>query len=215
MSLYLYAVLGEDPPPPPRGSRLRYLACGGLVAVVRAAERVPAPRPAALRRHAEVVRTLWDAAPAVLPARFASIVTDEAELMRALQPRLAELRAALALVRGRAQMTLRVFAPGRPARAAPAREPASGREFLAARAAWWRGADVPGLPALLEALRALHAAERVERHDTPPMAASVYHLVDRARVAEYRRAVAGRRGRLRLRVSGPWPPYAFAPGLGA
>ena len=216
MSLYLFAVLGPDAPPPPRGSRLRHVPCGGLLAVVRATERVPAPRPAALRRHAEVVRKLWDAAPAVVPARFGSVLPDEAALMRELQPRLAELRAALKLVRGRAQMTLRVFDAGgkRPA-AAQAGEPASGREFLAARAAWWRGADVPGLPALLEAVRPLHAAERIERHETPPLAASVYHLVDRARVAEYRRAVSRRRGRMRLRVSGPWPPYAFAPGGGA
>jgi hypothetical protein len=215
LSLYVYAMLGEDPPAAPRGSRLRCVPCGGLVAVVRAVERAPAPRPPALRRHAEVVRQLWEAAPAVLPARFGSVVANEAELMRELQPRLKELRAALRLVRGRAQMTLRVWDAAGKEPAAPAGEPASGREFLAARAAWWRGADVPGLPALLEALRELHAAERIERHQTPPLAASVYHLVDRARVAEYRRAVARRGGRLRLRVSGPWPPYAFAPGVGA
>jgi hypothetical protein len=215
VSLYLYGVLAAEPPPAPRGSRLRYVSCGGLFAVVRALDRLPAAHPAALRRHAAVVQRLWDAAPAVVPARFGSAVADEAELLRELQARLPDLRAALELVRGRAQMTLRVFDTTVKKPGASAGEPASGRAFLAARAAWWRGADVPGLPALLEAVRPLRAAERIERHQAPPLAASVYHLVDRGRVAEYRSVVARRRGRMRLRVSGPWPPYAFAPGVGA
>jgi hypothetical protein len=212
VSLYVYAVLEADAPAP-RGARLRYVSVAGLTVAVRAAARAPAPRPPALRRHAAVVRLLWETAPSVLPARFGSLVADEAELRRELQPRRAELRSALKLVRGRAQMTLRVWsagaAPGGPEAAAER----TGAEYLLARAAWWRGADVPGLPALLKALRPLHAAERIERHTTPPLTASVYHLVDRARVPEYRRALARRRGRMRLRVSGPWPPYAFAPGV--
>jgi hypothetical protein len=212
VSLCVYAVLGPETPAAPAASRLRYVPCGGLTVAVRAAARAPAPRPPALRRHAELVRRLWDAAPAVLPARFGSLVADEAELRRELRPRLRELRAALKLVRGRAQMTLRVFHAGRP-RPVPA--PSTGRQYLDARSAWSRGADVPGLPALLEALRPLRAAERIERHTTPPLAASVYHLVDRGRLAEYRRLLARRRGRLRVRLSGPWPPYAFAPGVDA
>lgn len=214
MSLYLYAVL-ESPPPPTRAlARVRYVACAGLSAAVRSARAAPAPRAPALRRHAEVVHALWEAAPALLPARFGALMADEAELARALVPRRGALRDALALVRGRAQMTLRVFAAGGAVPPAPPAA-ATGTEYLAGRAAWWRAADVPGLAALLEALRPLRAAERVERHEQPPLTASVYHLVDRARVGEYRRAVARARGRLRLRVSGPWPPYAFAAEVGA
>jgi hypothetical protein len=218
VGLYVYAVLEGDPPPLP-GARMRFVSCGGLSVAVRSAPGPPAPRRPALRRHAEVVHRLWDAAPAVLPARFGSLVADEPALLRELQPRLPELRAALRRVRGRAQMTLRVWNPvaGRrgPATSHPDAVPGTGRQYLAARAAFWRGADVPGLPALLEALRPLRAAEHIERHAQAPLAASVYHLVDRARVGEYRRALARGRGRLRLRVSGPWPPYAFAPGVGA
>jgi hypothetical protein len=195
-------------------ARVRYVACGGLTAAVRSVRAAPAPRTPALRRHAEVVRALWERESALLPARFGALVADEAELARALLPRRHALQEALALVRGRAQMTLRVFsdAGGGPA---PAPAPSGGKEYLAGRAAWWRAADVPGLAALLEAVRPLRAAERVERHPLPPLTASVYHLVDRARVGEYRRAVSRGRGRLRLRVSGPWPPYAFAAEVGA
>jgi hypothetical protein len=212
LSLYLYAVL-ESPPPAPAPARVRYVACAGLTAAVRDARAVPAPRTPALRRHAQVVHALWEASPALLPARFGALMADEAELARALVPRRGALREALALVRGRAQMTLRVFATRGTPPAPP--EAATGTEYLAGRAAWWRAADVPGLAALLEALRPLRAAERMERHGQPPLTASVYHLVDRARVGDYRRLLARSRGRLRVRVSGPWPPYAFAAEVGA
>jgi hypothetical protein len=44
--------------------------------------------------------------------------------------------------------------------------------------------------------------------------ASAYHLVPRERVEEYRAALAAvaETPALRVTVSGPWPPYAFAPG---
>lgn len=204
----MYAVLDEAGPRP-RLPRLRYVGCGQVCAAVRAARHAPRPRPAALRCHADVVHRLWRDAPAVLPVRFGTVVGDDESLCRELRPREAELRSALDLVRGRAQMTLRVFRPG-PPRPAPAPPAVSGREFLERRTAFWRGADVPGLPALLRALRPLTEAERIERHDSAPLTASVYHLVDRGRVRDYRRALARGRGALRLRLSGPWPAYAFA-----
>jgi hypothetical protein len=53
----------------------------------------------------------------------------------------------------------------------------------------------------------------VERHDAPPLLVSLYHLVARGEAARYRRAVTGAAAGLGLQVlvSGPWPPYAFAP----
>jgi hypothetical protein len=43
--------------------------------------------------------------------------------------------------------------------------------------------------------------------------ASVYHLIPRGRAKQYARAAraAARRAGLRAVVSGPFPPYAFAP----
>jgi hypothetical protein len=212
VSLYVYAVLDEAGPRP-RLPRIRYLGCGAVSAAVRAVRRAPLPRPAAMRRHARVVHDLWAGAPAVLPVRFGTVFADEEALCREISPRAAGLRSALDRVRGRAQVTIRVLAPARARTTAP--PPASGREFLARRAAWWRGADVPGLPGLLRALRPLRAAERIERHEAPPFTASVHHLVDRVRLGEYRRALARGRGPLPLRVNGPWPPYAFAAEVGA
>jgi hypothetical protein len=212
VSLLVYAVL-EAPERAPRIRGLRLLFVQGLVVAVRSARRAPVPSARVLRRHDEVVRALAQAAPAVVPVRFGTLLADAAALEQALRPRLPRLRAALALVRGRVQMTLRVWQPrGDAPPPAPAAEgPGAGRRYLRARAAWWRGADVPGLRPLLDAVRPFAAAERIERHVTPPLTASIYHLVDRRQAAAYRRALKGQRSRLRLRLSGPWPPYAFAP----
>lgn len=214
MSLYVYAVLDTVPPRSGQAPRLRFVSCGGgLVAAVRTVRSAPAPSAASLRRHDRVVRTLAEAVPAIVPARFGSLVDGEAALGRLLRGRRRQIRAALALVRGRVQMTLRVWsdAARTPAPPVPFAGRGAGKRYLSARASWWRGADVPGLEQMLDALRPLTAAERMERHSTPPLVASVYHLVERGRLTAYRRALRRPHGRIRVRVSGPWPPYAFAP----
>jgi len=55
--------------------------------------------------------------------------------------------------------------------------------------------------------------ERRQRHERPPLLASVYHLVPRDGLDAYRAALdaATRKARVRVSSSGPWPPYAFAP----
>ena len=56
-------------------------------------------------------------------------------------------------------------------------------------------------------------AERVERHDAPPLVASVYHLVHGTDAAAYDAAFEAGLIGLDVRVTrtGPWAPYAFAP----
>ncbi|MEA2691031.1 MAG: Gas vesicle synthesis protein GvpL/GvpF, partial [Acidobacteriota bacterium] len=89
-----------------------------------------------------------------------------------------------------------------------------GARYLAAR----RRAANPGIPevaALRRALRPLVRAERIERHEKGQLLASVHDLVVRAEAPGYRRIVEGAAGELagrKVTVSGPWPPYAFAPG---
>jgi hypothetical protein len=64
-----------------------------------------------------------------------------------------------------------------------------------------------------EATAAYVRASRAERHDRPPLLASVYHLVPKAKVRAYRAALARATrelSRVDVRTSGPWPPYAFA-----
>lgn len=91
-----------------------------------------------------------------------------------------------------------------------------GARFLEARRrAWRRAHSVPEIDSLREALAPLTHAERARRHDRGPLLASVYHLVARERCAEYAEVCRahGPAGGCRVAVSGPWPPYAFVPGV--
>jgi gas vesicle protein GvpL/GvpF len=211
--LYLYAVLADRPRRLPRsglrGERLRLVGVGRLLVVVGDLEEAPPPVPRALRGHDVTVRRLAAGATAVLPVRFGTLVADAAELARQLRPRARELRAALRLVAGREQMTLRVYGQAGPL---PRRRPAGGpgARYLTRRA---RAAALPEIDPLRSALAGLVQAERVERRGEPPLLARVDHLIDRGRGRAYRaavRATARRLAGLRVRVTGPWAPYAFA-----
>jgi hypothetical protein len=187
----------------------------------------PALGPASLRRHDAVVRRLAAVADALLPARFGALAGDDAELCERLTRAGDGLRDALARVAGREQMILRVYVSSDDASAAPARVPpplesvASGGEvgagtrYLAERARAQRAAaDVGELTPIRPVLDRFVAAERVERHQTPPLVASVYHLLARGTAAAYTVAVeeaARELPGIRVTVSGPWAPYAFAP----
>ncbi|MBI2217263.1 MAG: GvpL/GvpF family gas vesicle protein [Candidatus Rokubacteria bacterium] len=233
--LYVYALLGSPPARAPgRGvvaEPVRIARVGRLFAAVGAMPEAPPARPATLRTHDAVVRRLARATGALLPVRFGTLVAGVRELSRALAPRAAELRAALALVEGREQMTLRVFATAgarqRRGRAggglgreplrdvAPAARLGPGARYLATRMlAARRARRVPEIAWLRPALRPFVAAERVERYDAPPLVASVHHLIPRGDARAYLAAVASAAtGRHDVRVlpSGPCPPYAFAP----
>jgi hypothetical protein len=234
-SLYLYGLVGAEPAPETSlgegvaGEPLAILRVGGLLAVVgRLAEDAARPEitAATLARHDETVRRLALLVPALLPARFGEQLPDAAALAEALAPRAAEITRALILVEGCVQMTLRVF--GEPAE--PEAEPAieapvgkaaaggPGTRYLTAR----RRAAHPGLPevaALRQSLKPLVRAERIERHGRKPaqgqLLATAHDLVLRENAADYRRTVEGATAALagrKVSVSGPWPPYAFAPG---
>jgi hypothetical protein len=80
------------------------------------------------------------------------------------------------------------------------------RERAAAAA---RERDVPGFEPVRAAVRRWVRDERVEKREG---VASVYHLVPRASADSYRTAAerAGADSGLRVVVTGPFPPYAFA-----
>jgi Gas vesicle synthesis protein GvpL/GvpF len=220
-ALYVYALLGDGPPPDPGAGLgaepLRVLRVGDLGAAVGEMAERPALSEAALRAHDAVVRRLAGAVDAILPVRFGALLPEGA-LTDALATRAVELRRALALVAGREQMTLRVFgetaAPEAPA--VPSGEGAGpGARYLDERRRQWRRAqDTPEIAPLRPLLAELVRAERVQRHDAAPLLASVYHLVDRGAAAAYLAAVARGAAALtpvRVTAAGPWPPYAFAP----
>ena len=154
---------------------------------------------------------------AILPARFGEAFADEHALASRLEPRAAEVAAALALVRGCVQMTLRVF--GEP-EALPGSEPepagGPGTRYLAARQrAGERLRSLPEIDPLREALGPLLRAERIERHDRRgPLLGTAYHLIPRAEAAAYLGGPgSGERHDRRpaRRRQRPLAPYAFAP----
>lgn len=217
--LYVYALLADAPPAGAvaglRDEPLRALRIGDVVAAVGDMTERPPVSAATLRAHDAVVRRLAETVDAVLPVRFGSLL-PESSLTETLTVRAGELRDALALVAGREQVTLRLLgdAPPPVADDAPDREDLGpGARYLAVRRAEWRRArEAPELAPLRPALEPLVRAERVTRHDAPPLLASVDHLIDRGAAAAYREAVErAPETTVRVVVSGPWPPYAFAP----
>lgn len=232
--LYLYALLAEGESPLAEtgsglgGEPVLLVRAGGIVAAVGSLPRVPAAALATLREHDAVVQRLAAHARALLPLRFGQALPDEDALRARLERLAPALRRALERVEGCEQMTWRVWAregarPG-PARSLPTAEDAGpGTRYLAQRRAQAHAqAAVPDalLPAL-ERVRPFVRAERIERAAArgaggaagEPWQASVYHLVRRVDREPYDRrageALLGLR-EPRVRVSGPWPPYAFA-----
>ena len=193
------------------GERLRVVRRGTLAAVVSDRSRV-SPSPANLRRYDRVIRELAARFPAMLPARFGTSV-DENELMFILSSRRASLARALATVRGRVQMTIRVLPRGHAEDRAIAQageeraRVVTGRDYLTGKARAARA--VAGFEPVRAAVARWVREERVEHRGG---VSSVYHLIPRSSSDAYRHAVqaSAASAGLRLTVSGPWAPYAFA-----
>ena len=217
--VYLYALL-SGPPVCEAGlgvcaEPLRVVAVGGLVALVGDVADPPAPTAVTLRAQDAVLRRLAAGIDGVLPARFGTLVADDAALAEVLERRRSQLAQALSRVAGCEQMTLRVWGETAAADSAPVGEEASGpgtRYLAGRRQAHERARRVPELEPLRRRLAALVRAERTERHDRPPLLATVQHLVIRGTGRRYLDEVNGARDALRpwrVSVTGPWLPYAF------
>jgi hypothetical protein len=193
------------------GEPVRAVACGGVAAAVGDLAGEPELTAETLKGHDEAVRRIAAVLPAVLPARFGTVLADEGALRDALGSRDEPLRSALEAVRGREQMTLRLaLGAGAPVAAEPA-EGGPGLRYLEARSgtALRRRPDVARL---LDGMGDLVRAERIERIDRPPLLGTVHHLVDRGSGPAYRERLDRLRGEtpgLVSSVTGPWPPYAF------
>jgi hypothetical protein len=216
------------------GEPLRLVELGPIVLVTGEVAAAPELSEEALRAHDAAARALHAQFPAFLPARFGSCADAEGALREAVQPLAAPLDDALTLVRGREQMTLRLFGalPPGAAMAAPSLPAGGGpgARYLARLAreqAHLR--EVPELDPLRPLLRPFVRAEQVQRAelrapadraDLPRLIASVFHLVDRGSAAAYagalERGLAEARAAfsdLRVSLSGPWPAWSFAPEL--
>jgi hypothetical protein len=197
--LNVYGVTDAPPRTELRGAvgePIRALPAGRLFALAGAVEEPPDLTPDSLRAHEAAVRRLADACAALLPVRFGATVENVD-----LASREAELVEALALVRGREQMTLRVYGEAKHP------ERSSGTAYLESLR---RARSVPEIEPLRAALADLVRAERAEVHGGS-LVASVYHLVDRGRAPEYLRIVSNVALPVRVAPSGPWPAWSFAP----
>lgn len=203
------------------GEPLRAVHVGAIDALVGRVSRIPKPTEHNLRTHGRVLSALWRRTPALLPARFGTSVADVAELDLIVGTREKTLRRQLRSVRNRAQMTVRmVQGEGGREKGAMSRHPSSeagpadsgspGRSYLHARVAdAQRARAVPGFAPLRQAVKTWVRAERVEKRGS---VATIYHLVPRGSADRYRAALerAAADAEVRMLVSGPWPPYAFA-----
>jgi hypothetical protein len=197
------------------GERLRAITVGRVAAIVGELTRPPKPTQGMLRKYSDVVQSLAERLPSILPARFGTCVQDLVELSFILQSRQQTLLRNLRDVRGRVQMTGRILQP--PGRAGvvstSSSSAVSGADYLRGRAAAAASEkEVVGFAPIRAAVRRWIRDERVEKQGT---VASVYHLVPRGQAEKYRRALeqAAQQAGVRLTVSGPWPPYAFSTSL--
>ncbi len=212
-ALYVFAITREAPAGFEfDGHLIEFIALNGAVAAIERKASRRTVSEAALRIQHEIVLQIAARVDEILPVRFGASV-DEQELAQLLTLRQSAIQGALDLVRGRVQMTIRVRDQDLVEPVTDGRHPvtaATGTAYLEAR----RVAAVRPSPA--DAHAATQAVRHLvvsERHDsTRPPAWSMYHLIERARVRDYLDALS----KVELgsmTVSGPWPPFAFAPDL--
>jgi hypothetical protein len=177
---------------------------------------------------------------AVLPARLATVYSGDAALSAAFAGRNRELRAALRRVGGRTELGVKAYALPRPGPASrdqaagenrDAGGPGEGLAYLKRRRAQLDAARDTRDEAAASA-RALHAGlsaravlTRLHPPQAPqlsgvrePMLLNAAYLVDRDRADEFAEAVAVTAAalpRLRVELTGPWPPYSFVAPDGA
>jgi hypothetical protein len=206
------------------GETLQAIPVGRLDAIVGRVRAVPAPTARNLRRFDRMMSALWRRTPALLPARFGTAARDAGDLRAMIHDREPALRRRLRAVRNRAQMTVRIvggsgigdrglaqddFRSPVPDPQSPVPNPRSttrGRAYMRARQ---REQAVPAFDPLRASVRRWVRDERMEKRGG---VASMYHLIPGGSAARYRAGVehAAREAGLRVIVSGPWPPYAFA-----
>ena len=193
---------------------------GGLAVVERRAD-VPPMEFGTLQKHQAVVARLCERVPAILPVRFGTLLEGE-EIEEVLQERDGEIAEAFSVVRRRVQFTWRHTKDTKEAKETkerrtkkqvgdPRGEAETGTEYLLRAARAKSPAPPPAFRALRSKVAPLVAAERYQPA-AAQLPASLYHLVDRSAIERYEvigEAIA--HASPGLRMSGPFPPFAFAP----
>lgn len=191
-----------------QGHRIEFIQVDGVYAAIERRSAAPAISEAELRSQHDIVTAIFDQTGDLLPVRFGAWI-DREELAAVVSRQKSGILDALQLVRGRVQMTIRFRAaraePGRDRSAADRAE--SGTQYLRAR----RDAErwLPDEAASVR--RAVHefvVAERVSA--ASERTAGLYHLIPREVVTAYKAATRTFEPSVAV-VTGPWPPFAFAP----
>jgi hypothetical protein len=216
--MYVYALADTvDLPEGVRGwqgAPLVPVDAGVCLAITAEVMETPLPAPDTLRGQDMVVRALMFGSAALLPARFGTVVTDLAALRARLAPDRAGVQRALALVRHREQMTLRLVArdAGRvigPAESATGAT-SPGRRYLERRAA---ELAPPAVLVRLESDLAPFIRQARRQQGREARVTTAYHLIDRGEGEAYRARAersAAAIADVAVLVTGPGPAYAFA-----
>lgn len=203
--LYVYALTDTPLDTWTDGDRtLESIPVDRFFAVSERRESPPSLDEAELRRQHSIVSRIAEDAPALLPARFGSLV-DAGEMAAIVRQQHAAIHQALDRVRGMAQMTIRFPAPRT---TTPDGPPLSGRAYLERRMNEASPPIPAAVAAALDAVRRFVVDER--RKGGNDGTSALYHLVRRTDVNHYRGALGKAPGMV---VTGPFPPFAFTPDL--
>ena len=229
MPVHLYGVLSAGAVPPSSmrgldGQPVRTLLLGAHRAWVSdISARTLEATPQRLREHDAVLREAVAAEYSVVPSLVGRLHADDAALRAALEQSAESLERAMALVRGRVEMSVLV-APSGAAGSAEHEELRGNREpgrahlerirkqVHAERILREKATDL--LQAASRGLSELIVAERVVDSPAPPVLAARAHLVARENVVRYAQAVSLEAvsvdDELRIAVRGPGAAYSFA-----
>ena len=230
--IYLYAITDRPERPIPaepglEGAPLINLVCRDIAAVASHLTMVKVPPAEAnLWRHEAVVEALM-VDRTVLPARFGTVLTDEAAIQGTLAVHYAEFEADLKRVCGRVELGLRVLWDDNDNQPLDAnhkkrlngqRPAISGRAYLLSRLEEERQAQAQRQRAkalakkLHTLLTQLATQSTWQVLVTPRLLLTAAYLVERERVTSFQRKVEALSTifpELHFLCTGPWPPYSF------
>jgi hypothetical protein len=223
MKLYVYCLCADldsfdKPVSGVSGAAVRVLKIDDLSVLVSDCETVAATQENALA-HAAVVRSVLDRM-TPLPFRFGTLATEQ-QLRSFITTHKIALANKLAHVRGCVEMDLKVIWQRSGTNASePVQATGPGTAFLKEKQRELVG-DEQAAAQRAELSRLLHkelgSLIKDESMGLRPsegvVLAAVFHLVESAKIQQYREKMAEvfqQRPDLEFRVSGPWPPYSFA-----
>ena len=215
MTAYLYAVCDLTARAPScaglRGQPLAMVRAAGLCALTSEAPPGPIGTEKDLLQHEHVVETLMGEHD-LLPARFGTVLADEAAVRELLAERREGFARALERVAGSVELGVRVMLDRQEeSRAARRDDAASGTEYLLrAKRAERRAAEL--IERLDRELTPLAKDRRVRARRSLLDPVRCAYLVDRVQLDSFRArsaSLADEAPDAQLVCTGPWPPYSF------